>query len=556
MLLENIGEYGKSIKEKVEKAKELVRESGMKELKIYTNPFANNKEKVLYCTLYLKESTDHSFHVYGIFEPNVDRLSGVDGIFTEWFYDLKNKEYKVIRNFKEVNFSSRNIDGMVKHVSHEELFAFLANDVKEIQEMYDSLYFSVQQLIAWELFDENRYQASYQPLSKVFERLMLDFPQLETLYKSGFDAQYLFGKLTKEGNSFVPKKLKIEYHSVRVRLDFTKTKPHQILMMSKSEIKRFEQFRKEFMETPNYEVGARYRYREPDLSSLGEWQRYASSASYIHKINIQLGLDETQRKTITQELQQAGREYFGILDSLEEYREHYDSGSLFIHMIHFNFTDYLRYKWGNELRDKLPVSINGSPTTVPSALFSELKDAKINLKQALYYLFYRTHFEQGMTNIDKTADYYNDYLRMMRQMNAPNVDKYPQSLKLAHDVAAMNYKVAISEIQEEAWKEIHKKNAELFSWENKEYQIVYPETPQTVVNEGNALSHCVGSYVSSILKGVTHVVFLRKKENLEEPLITIEIRDGKIRQALGKFNSKATGKDAEAVEQYKKERGF
>lgn len=169
------------------------------------------------------------------------------------------------------------------------------------------------------------------------------------------------------------------------------------------------------------------------------------------------------------------------------------------------------------------------------------------------YLEYETYLEQGISNGATNLLY--DYIKMSMDMNTPHIQRYPSSLRLEHDVVAMNYKVVIDEKKEEKWAEWYNRSKELeYTPKKEEFAVILPKKAQELVQEGNALNHCVGSYVDSVLKGSTSVLFLRDKENLTTPLYTMEIRNERITQLRGKFNQPATEKAKEFARQYAKEK--
>ncbi len=82
------------------------------------------------------------------------------------------------------------------------------------------------------------------------------------------------------------------------------------------------------------------------------------------------------------------------------------------------------------------------------------------------------------------------------------------------------------------------KNWSALSYENEEdpYVIMPIRKLQEIMNESQAQCNCVYSYLLDILEGKTTIVFMREKENPEMPLITIEIYDNRISQALLAYN--------------------
>ena len=72
------------------------------------------------------------------------------------------------------------------------------------------------------------------------------------------------------------------------------------------------------------------------------------------------------------------------------------------------------------------------------------------------------------------------------------------------------------------------------SFAEGDYMTVIPSTTMELVREGEALHHCVGTYLESYAKGSTNIVFLRHREHLDQPLLTVEIdNDGFMKQCYG-----------------------
>ena len=68
-----------------------------------------------------------------------------------------------------------------------------------------------------------------------------------------------------------------------------------------------------------------------------------------------------------------------------------------------------------------------------------------------------------------------------------------------------------------------------------------------IVNEGRYLHHCVGSYVNTVIKGATKILFFRNNDNIDKPLITLEVRDGVLRQYKGRQNRRPTDTEMDEI---------
>ena len=166
--------------------------------------------------------------------------------------------------------------------------------------------------------------------------------------------------------------------------------------------------------------------------------------------------------------------------------------------------------------------------------------------------FLETPTRWGHMSRQNVLSLYNDYLGMVVELDdtvhfRPNFDSAnPELLREMHDAAVAVYNLKKDELQAKEFGKI------AISWnkwlyENDDYSIVAPKTPNDIAQEGITLHHCVKSYISRVLEKRTNILFLRKKEELEVPFFTIEVtNDGAIQQIHGFGNRNlSTEPDAE-----------
>ncbi len=164
----------------------------------------------------------------------------------------------------------------------------------------------------------------------------------------------------------------------------------------------------------------------------------------------------------------------------------------------------------------------------------------IRLKDMVDYVE-KLYYEQGIEASEATT-LWKDYLNMFKQYFKRNVkgaaELYPDSLKREHDVLSMRsnkwaYKnntvfASFEEINEK-WKKLE--------YADKNFEIILPKTSRDVVIEGQALCHCVASYVQSIVDGNCLILFIRRKGAEEKSFMTMEFDlKGHIRQVKGHSN--------------------
>lgn len=160
------------------------------------------------------------------------------------------------------------------------------------------------------------------------------------------------------------------------------------------------------------------------------------------------------------------------------------------------------------------------------------------VKKFLRYIYFECDVSQGL-NASTAISQYADYIRMTTEMGYERFERYPKYLRTFHDIASRNYKVKLSEIELQEWNIVYEQNRK-YEYTNGEYKIFPPKTPEDLIREGNVLSHCVGSYVNKVKKGLSTILFLRERKDIEHPLVTIEVRDQRITQARGKMNNPPT----------------
>jgi PcfJ-like protein len=159
-----------------------------------------------------------------------------------------------------------------------------------------------------------------------------------------------------------------------------------------------------------------------------------------------------------------------------------------------------------------------------------------NIKKLTLYLFREIKMNQGITSASNGATLLRDYIRMATTLGI-EYEKYPKSLKKEHDIMQMNYKVQESEKKRKEFKDaVEKEEYQFYKWKRKGFSVITPSEIDDLIKEGDELSHCVASYVSSVVSGQCKILFLRDTEDVDKPLATIEVRGSNVRQARGYAN--------------------
>lgn len=168
-----------------------------------------------------------------------------------------------------------------------------------------------------------------------------------------------------------------------------------------------------------------------------------------------------------------------------------------------------------------------------------------NATALMDYLDYLYTYE-ALNNVSNTIRELFDYVKMMKEISN-KFDKYPRHFLTTHQIAARNYNRLKKKFKEEDFKQRIDT-----SLEDKigDYVFIYPKSTQEIKDEAVAQNNCVASYIDRVLEGSCHIMFMRKKSDPEESLVTLEIRNNIIVQSRRRFNYPTTAKDNLAIEKW------
>lgn len=179
-----------------------------------------------------------------------------------------------------------------------------------------------------------------------------------------------------------------------------------------------------------------------------------------------------------------------------------------------------------------------------------------NIKKLTLYLFREVRMNQGIGSPSSSATLLRDYIRMSTKLGQ-EFEKYPKSLKKEHDITQMNYKVKESAIKQKEFNDtVTSEEYKAMEYKKKEFTIVSPSDMSDLIKEGNDLSHCISSYTDRILNKKCKIFFMRKTNDLDSPLISIEVANENIRQARGYANRKTSEAEKEFIAEWAKKKGL
>ncbi len=179
------------------------------------------------------------------------------------------------------------------------------------------------------------------------------------------------------------------------------------------------------------------------------------------------------------------------------------------------------------------------------------------------YMMYREREDPRIERKRNMAKDWLEYLGWCRELGYDLDDMFiymPTNFKKVHDRTAKEYQglkdrqaAAERERRERevkrqmeqtrrALEEILKTNdgMDAFSIKGKGLVLVVPETADDIKAEGEALHHCVGSYVDRVARGETSIFFVRRADSPDRPYFTLEWKNNDVSQCRGFHNCDMT----------------
>mgnify|MGYP004628452897 CR=1 FL=1 len=166
--------------------------------------------------------------------------------------------------------------------------------------------------------------------------------------------------------------------------------------------------------------------------------------------------------------------------------------------------------------------------------------------KALWRYLDRLKTLEALTDFDYIIREIYDYAKMMSAIS-DKYDKYPRNFLTTHKIACRNYNRLKKEFAEDVFK---KRINKMYEVAYKDYIFLCPKCTQDIKDEAVMQNNCVASYIDKVINGECQILFLRKKSNPKQSLITIEVRNSRIVQALRKFNNPVTDEDQKAIDYF------
>ena len=228
---------------------------------------------------------------------------------------------------------------------------------------------------------------------------------------------------------------------------------------------------------------------------------------------------------------------------MQYYKQNPDAHLIAYNLDYMSLTDDDIYKiWST---DSLDCNRNIGHCYYWSYFNRLLNEFGYTAKPLLLYIDQLKTFE-ALNDIEHIIRELYDYAYMMKTIS-PKFDKYPRHFLTTHRIACRNYTRLKKKFPEDVFRSRIDKSLE-FSY--KDYQFIYPSSTEEIKQEAVQQNNCVASYIDKVIDGKCHILFLRKKNKLNESLVTIEVRNNHIVQARRRFNDPVTPEDQEVIDKW------
>lgn len=179
-----------------------------------------------------------------------------------------------------------------------------------------------------------------------------------------------------------------------------------------------------------------------------------------------------------------------------------------------------------------------------------ISEYHLDIESFCEWIKYQKNVEKN--DIDYIMDHYSDYLRMelaLKKGIRSKITKYPKHFRDIRQRTIVEFKSYQETISEENFKEVVKMHKDL-EYKTKKFSIVLPESSEDINHEADELKHCVRSYIRPMSQNQTLICFCRFTNDIETPLVTIEVKKGAITQAYTKNDRKPSEESLRFIEKW------
>lgn len=222
----------------------------------------------------------------------------------------------------------------------------------------------------------------------------------------------------------------------------------------------------------------------------------------------------------------------------------------------------VQLQWIRKMKDICSISVTSIDTLKwfhKNFKVFNFKNESLDIILKLGVQRYKNYIDKQMSNLESNYQYtfilYRDYINFLKKLDIEITKNNitPKDLKKAHDLYSKKIKLIKKEEQDKKIN-IQIKKLNKYKYENENYLIRPAMSAMELINEGEKLNHCVATYIENYSEGKTGIFVIRDKKFTNKPLVTVEIKNGNIIQAMAKNNKNPTEEVNEFIEEFKSEK--
>lgn len=158
----------------------------------------------------------------------------------------------------------------------------------------------------------------------------------------------------------------------------------------------------------------------------------------------------------------------------------------------------------------------------------------------------------------------DEYERISKEVGQidPIFKQYFSSLKTNEAKLASHYRVlqycllTKREEFDQLLRRVNRKHDESWQERDGDYIVRYPQTIRDFCREAIYMRNCLLLYADSIMHDHMTILFIRKKDDVNKPFITMEIQGNELKQAYHRYNKDCTKEEAAWIIAYCEKHGI
>ena len=149
---------------------------------------------------------------------------------------------------------------------------------------------------------------------------------------------------------------------------------------------------------------------------------------------------------------------------------------------------------------------------------------------------------------------YFDYINELKEQRYDLSDRkllFPKDFNSSHDKLFTQSLILKDKEIDERIKSLSKIYS-LNIYEDDNYIIFPASSIESLIDESSQMSNCVKQYCESISNKETQIFFMRSKKSINKSLVTIEVFNNKVIQALTKYNKEVNKGQKKVIDKFEK----